>query len=291
MILGVTGTSTGVGKTVATAALAAALRPGGPVTVVKPAQTGLPDGADRDADGALSDAAEVARLGYELSPGRRFAVGQVFLPPDPYQRVACEQILEDVIKEEGQRLLGWRDVPIDTAHVGQVALGVMPVFRQIFVRMRRVPPSAWERTLYVIRKLAENRVRERAADPDGYFHVASLSTETIVYKGLLLPRQLPLFFPDLRAPEMVSAIAVVHSRFSTNTFPTWDLAQPFRYIAHNGEINTVRGNGNWMQARRSQLKSAKFHGGLERLHPIIVPGKSDSAQFNRDDILKPTFRS
>ncbi len=229
---------------------------------------------------------EATRLGFDLKPGRRFAVGQVFLPPDPFQRVICEQILDDVIKEEGQRVLGWRDVPTDSgagsgpAHVGQVARDVMPVFRQIFVRMRRVPPSAWERTLYVIRKLAENRVRERGADPDGYFHVASLSTETIVYKGLLLPRQLPLFFPDLRAPEMVSAIAVVHSRFSTNTFPTWDLAQPFRYIAHNGEINTLRGNGNWMQARRSQLKSAKFHGGLERLFPIIVPGKSDSAQFD-----------
>ncbi|CAN5910240.1 glutamate synthase large subunit [soil metagenome] len=224
--------------------------------------------------------ADVARLGFELATGRRFAVGQVFLPPDPFQRVACEQVLEDVIKEEGQRVLGWRDVPVDIEHVGTVAAGVMPTFRQIFVRMRRVPPSAWERTLYVIRKLAENRIRERGCDPHGYFHIASLSTETIVYKGLLLPRQLPKFFPDLRAPEMVSAIAVVHSRFSTNTFPTWDLAQPFRYIAHNGEINTVRGNGNWMQARKSQLKSAKFHGGLERLFPIIVPGKSDSAQFD-----------
>ena len=223
---------------------------------------------------------EAARLGLDLPAGRRFAVGQVFLPPDPAQRLACEQVLADVVVEEGQRMLGWRDVPIDAAHVGEVARDVMPVFRQLFVRMRRVPPSAWERTLYVIRKLAENRVRERGIDPGGYFHVASLSTETIVYKGLLLPTQLPDFFPDLRRPEVVSAIAVVHSRFSTNTFPTWDLAQPFRYIAHNGEINTLRGNVNWMQARKSQLKSAKFHGGLERLFPIIVPGKSDSAQFD-----------
>ncbi|MFN0247746.1 MAG: glutamate synthase large subunit [Kofleriaceae bacterium] len=224
--------------------------------------------------------AEAVKLGIEIPVGRRFAIGQVFLPPDPTQRTACEQILADVVREEGQRVLGWRDVPIDPAHTGTVARAVMPVFRQLYVRMRRVPPSAWERTLYVIRKLAENRVRERGADPQGYFHVASLSTETIVYKGLLLPRQLPQFFLDLRAPELVSAIAVVHSRFSTNTFPTWDLAQPFRYIAHNGEINTLRGNGNWMQARKSQLRSAKFHGGLERLFPIIVPGKSDSAQFD-----------
>ncbi len=223
---------------------------------------------------------EGTRLGFDLPAGRRFAVGQVFLPPDRLARAACEQILEDVIHEEGQRVLGWRDVPIDSAHVGRVAREVMPVFRQIYVRMRRVPPSAWERTLYVIRKLAENRIRDRAVDPDGYFHVASLSTETVVYKGLLLPRQLPQFFLDLKSPELVSAIAVVHSRFSTNTFPTWDLAQPFRYIAHNGEINTLRGNGNWMQARKSQLKSAKFQGGLDRLFPIIVPGKSDSAQFD-----------
>ncbi|HEX4422966.1 MAG TPA: glutamate synthase large subunit, partial [Kofleriaceae bacterium] len=224
--------------------------------------------------------AEAARLGFDLAPNRRFAIGQVFLPPGREARAACETILEQVIAEEGQRVLGWRDVPIDVAHVGQTARAVMPVFRQIYVRMRRVPPSAWERTLYVIRKLAENRIRDRGVDPAGYFHVASLSTETIVYKGLLLPRQLPQFFADLRAPELTSAIAVVHSRFSTNTFPTWDLAQPFRYIAHNGEINTLRGNTNWMQARRSQLKSAKFSGGLERLFPIIVPGKSDSAQFD-----------
>ncbi len=246
-------------------------------------------GADPDTgDGAgiliqLADRffrAEAAKAGLDIPNGRRFAVGQVFLPPDPAQRSACEQILADVVTEEGQRVLGWRDVPTDSAHTGTVARGVMPVFRQLYVRMRRVPPSAWERTLYVIRKLAENRVRERGADPHGYFHVASLSTETIVYKGLLLPRQLPQFFLDLKAPELVSAIAVVHSRFSTNTFPTWDLAQPFRYIAHNGEINTLRGNGNWMQARKSQLTSAKFHGGLERLFPIIVPGKSDSAQFD-----------
>ncbi|MCW5807975.1 MAG: glutamate synthase large subunit, partial [Deltaproteobacteria bacterium] len=219
---------------------------------------------------------ELARLGLELAPERRFAVGQVFLPEDAGARAACEEIVAQVIAEEGQRLIGWRDVPIDAAHVGPTARAAMPVFRQVFVRMRRVPPSAWERTLFVIRKLIENRVRERGVD----FHIASLSTETIVYKGLLLPRQLPRFYADLTAPELASAIAVVHSRFSTNTLPTWDLAQPFRCIAHNGEINTLRGNANWMQARRSQLTSAKFQGGLERLHPIIVPGKSDSAQFD-----------
>jgi len=223
---------------------------------------------------------EAARLGFDLPENRRFAVGNIFLPADPAMRAACEAILEGAIHDEGQRVIGWRDVPIDRAIVGRVARDVMPVFRQVFVRMRRVPPSAWERTLFVIRKLAENRIRERGADPNGYFHVASLSTETMIYKGLLLPAQLPKFFLDLQSPALASAVAVVHSRFSTNTCPTWDLAQPFRYIAHNGEINTLRGNANWMQARRSQLHSAKFHGGLDRLFPIIVPGKSDSAQFD-----------
>lgn len=224
--------------------------------------------------------AEGLRLGFDMPQRRRYAVAQVFLPRDAEQRAACEQIFEDVVREEGQRIIGWRDVPTDPSKVGEQAREVMPVFRQLYVRLRRVPPSAYERTLYVIRKLTENRVRDRGIDPLGYFHVASFSSETIVYKGLLLPRQLPGFFLDLQAPNMVSAIAVVHSRFSTNTFPTWDLAQPFRYIAHNGEINTLRGNANWMQARRSQLQSAKFHGGLDRLFPIIVPGKSDSAQFD-----------
>ncbi|MEM9492491.1 MAG: glutamate synthase subunit alpha, partial [Myxococcota bacterium] len=218
--------------------------------------------------------------GFDMPRRRRYAVGQIFFPSDSRSRRECEAILEDVIAEEGQRLLGWRDVPIDAAHLGDTARAVLPVFRQVYIARRRLPPSAFERKLYVIRKLTENRIRERGVDPDGRFHVASLSSETIVYKGLLLPDQLPLFYPDLREPDMVSALALVHSRFSTNTFPTWDLAQPFRYICHNGEINTVRGNVNWMKARRSTLESAKFGGSIDRLHPIIVPGKSDSAQFD-----------
>jgi glutamate synthase (NADPH/NADH) large chain len=224
--------------------------------------------------------AEGLRLGFDMPRRRRYGIGQVFLPPGDEARAACEQILEEVVAEEGQAVLGWRDVPIDTAHLGTIARDVMPVIRQVYVRLRRVPPSAYERKLYIIRKLAENRIRSRGVDPDGYFHVASMSTETIVYKGLLLPEQLPRFYRDLDEPDMVSAIALVHSRFSTNTFPTWDLAQPFHYIAHNGEINTLRGNHNWMMARKSQLQSAKFGGDMARLFPIIVPGKSDSAQFD-----------
>ncbi len=223
---------------------------------------------------------EAARLRIELPPRHQYAVAQTFLPADPYARSVCEAILEEVVVEEGQRVLGWRDVPVAPEHLGPLAREVAPIVRQLFVGRRRVVPSAFERKLYRIRKLAENRVRERGVDSWGRFHVASFSAETIIYKGLLLPRQLPKFYEDLRHPDFVSALALVHSRFSTNTFPTWELAQPFRYIAHNGEINTLSGNRNWMNARRGLLQSARFGGSLEPLYPLIVPGKSDSAQFD-----------
>ena len=223
---------------------------------------------------------EGLRLGFEMPRRRCYGVGQVFLPNDPFARAECERIFAEVIHANGQQLLGWRDVPVDVSHLGPLARSVMPVMRQVYIGRRRVVPSAFERKLFIIRKLTENRIRESGIDPDGRFHVVSLSAETIVYKGLLLPSQLPHFYPDLTDVDFVSAIAVVHSRFSTNTFPTWDLAQPFRFIAHNGEINTVQGNRNAMAARRSLLQSAKFGGSLDRLHPIIVPGKSDSAQFD-----------
>ncbi|MCB9558510.1 MAG: glutamate synthase large subunit [Deltaproteobacteria bacterium] len=222
--------------------------------------------------------AEGLRLGFNMPMRRRYGVAQIFLPQDDSARLACEQILLEVVADEGQRVLGWRDVPVNVEHVGEVARQVMPRIRQLYIERRRVVPSAFERKLYVIRKRAERRVASRRISE--HFHIASLSSETIVYKGLLLPQQLAAFYADLTRPEMVSAIALVHSRFSTNTFPTWDLAQPFRFIAHNGEINTVQGNRNWMLARRSQLTSAKFDGGLEHLYPIIVPGRSDTAQFD-----------
>ena len=223
---------------------------------------------------------EGLRLGFDMPRRRRYGIGQVFLPHDPEVRRRCEQVFEEVVASQGQRVVGWRDVPVDPSVTGHIARAVVPTMRQIYIGRRRVVPSAFERKLYVIRKLTENRIRERGVDPDGFFHVASLSAETIVYKGLLLPEQLPRFYADLNDPDMVSALALVHSRFSTNTFPTWDLAQPFRFVAHNGEINTLRGNRNWMEARRSLLQSAKFGGPLDRLFPIIVPGKSDSAQFD-----------
>jgi len=219
-------------------------------------------------------------MGLDMPRRRRYGVGQLFLPPDPEARRKCEEVFEAVVAEEGQRVLGWRDVPIDDRYVGHVAKQRLPAIRQIIIARRRVVPTEFERKLYVIRKLVERRIRALGIDPDGYFHAASLSTETIVYKGLLKTDQLPNFYRDLSAPDFVSAIAMVHSRFSTNTWPTWDLAQPFRRICHNGEINTVRGNCNWMSARRSMLRSAKFGGTIERLEPIIDPRGSDSCRFD-----------
>jgi glutamate synthase (NADPH/NADH) large chain len=223
---------------------------------------------------------ERERMGFALPPRHQYGVAMVFLPSDAEARIACEAALEQVAADEGQRVLGWRDVPVEPSYLGRLAREGAPVIRQLFVARRRVVPSAFERKLFRIRKLAERRITERLLDPEGQFHVASFSAETLIYKGLLLPRQLPRFYVDLQHPEFVSALGLVHSRFSTNTFPTWELAQPFRYIAHNGEINTLRGNRNWMNARRGLLQSAKFGGSLEPLFPIIVPGKSDSAQFD-----------
>lgn len=216
--------------------------------------------------------------GWEVPRG--YGVGMVFLPTDAAQREACERVLEETIEAEGQRLIGWRDVPVNPDATGAVARASMPTVRQVFVARRRLVPSAFERKLFIIRKLAGRRIRAEGLDPQGHFHLASFSAETIVYKGMLLPEQLPAFYSDLRDPSLISALALVHSRFSTNTFPSWALAQPLRYIGHNGEINTLQGNRNWMQARRSLLQSAKFEGKLDRLYPIIMPGRSDSAQFD-----------
>ncbi len=223
---------------------------------------------------------EGQRHGWEMPRRRRYGVGMVFLPQDPAARRACEAALEKATVEEGQRVIGWRDVPVDDTVVGRVARDTMPVIRQIYIHCRRVVPSALERKLFVIRKLAERSIRDGGLDPDHRFHIASLSSETIVYKGLFLSPQLPLFYKDLSDPDFVSALAVVHSRFSTNTFPSWDRAQPCRYIAHNGEINTLQGNRNWMRARAAGLQSAKFGGPLERIFPVIDTHGSDSAQFD-----------
>ena len=196
----------------------------------------------------------------------------LFLPTDPGERRACELLLENIVEEEGQHVLGWRDVPADLAAIGPVARAAAPVFRQVFIaRGRTTEKKAFERKLYVIRRQAENAIGTR-----GGFYVVSLSSRTVVYKGMLMPEQLPYFYPDLSAPDFASALALVHSRFSTNTLPTWSRAHPYRFLCHNGEINTLRGNLNWMRVREASMQSRLFGDDLHKLYPIIADGQSDS---------------
>ena len=213
---------------------------------------------------------------FELPAEGRYGVGMCFLPTEEEERRATRRRIEQVVRDEGQEFLGWRDVPIDPGQVGSTAARTMPFFSQAFVGAGdsvRTDQDAFERKLYVIR-----RVLERELGEDVYF--PSFSSRTIVYKGMLVSHQVPGFFPDLADPRFRSAMALVHSRFSTNTFPSWPLAHPFRLIAHNGEINTLRGNINWMRARESQLASDLFGEDLEKVIPVVAPDGSDSATFD-----------
>ncbi len=230
-----------------------------------------------------------------LLPARgEYGVGMVFLPEQIEERNECLELFEKVVREEGQRLLGWRRVPVDETKCGDLARRVMPEIRQIFIgRGRGVTDQAsLERKLYVIRKRVEYLVRTSALRDSESFYVTSLSTKTLVYKGLLLPDQIPAFYRDLTDPTFASALALVHQRFSTNTFPSWDRAHPYRFLAHNGEINTLRGNINWMHARESMFASPLFDDDMRKLFPIITPGGSDSAMFdNALELLVHTGRS
>ena len=169
--------------------------------------------------------------------------------------------LRRIIGEEGARLLGWRDVPVKSDAIGPVARSTEPFMRQVFIARDVLNEGQFERKLYVIRKRVENAVRESAIQGRDYFYISSLSANTIVYKGLLLPHQMSAYYQDLKDERLTSALALVHSRFSTNTFPTWPLAHPYRYICHNGEINTLKGNVNWMRARQGRLNSESVRQG------------------------------
>jgi glutamate synthase (NADPH/NADH) large chain len=211
-----------------------------------------------------------------------YGVGMLFLPLDAAGRAACEQIIADKIAVEGQQLLGWRDVPVNSAILGESVKLVEPVVRQVFIAQGNncANTDAFERKLFVIRKTAEHAIRNLPNEQGKGFYVPSLSARTIVYKGMLLADQVGKYYYDLQDASVVSALALVHQRFSTNTFPTWDLAHPFRMIAHNGEINTVRGNVNWMAARHAAMSSNLLGEDLEKLWPLIVSGQSDSACFD-----------
>jgi glutamate synthase (ferredoxin) len=221
-------------------------------------------------------------LGFSLPKPGHYGVGMLFLPPEREQRLYCEKVLADIVREEGQEVIGWRKVQTDNMYLGETAKSCEPFVRQIFIRRNPALQDdlAFERKLYVIRRRAENAVRYGGTPGGEYFYVSSLSCRTIVYKGMLTPHQLSTFYPDLTEPEIETAIAVVHSRFSTNTFPSWERAHPYRYLIHNGEINTLRGNENWMHARQAMLASELFGDDLSKLFPIIQPDGSDSTKFD-----------
>jgi glutamate synthase (NADPH) large chain len=239
-------------------------------------------------------ARECDRLGIRLPERGHYGVGMVFLPTDRDDRGRCEALFEQCARDAGQVPLGWRDVPTDNSMIGQTAKKTEPVMRQIFIGRGEglADDLAFERKLYVIRRCVENAVLESDIPQRNMFYVPSLSYKTIAYKGMLNSPQLPQYFPDLRDPELESALAMVHSRFSTNTFPNWARAHPYRYVAHNGEINTLRGNVNWMHARQNLFASKLFGDDIKKLLPIIDERGSDSAMFdNALEMLVLTGRS
>ena len=237
----------------------------------------------------LADVA--AKSGVRLRGKGGYGVGMVFLPQDRVSRVECFRLFEQVVADEGLSFLGWREVPTENSSLGASARAAQPLIRQVFIDRPEslVEDLAFERKLYVVRRLIEKAVSRSAIPSRGDFYIPSLSCRTIVYKGMLNASQLLVFYPDLADERVESAIAMVHSRFSTNTFPSWPRAHPYRYISHNGEINTLRGNVNWMHARQSQFSSKLFGDELTKALPAIDVEGSDSAIL--DNVLELLYLS
>ena len=244
---------------------------------------------------------ESERLGFQLPPDGEYGVGMVFLPPEPEGTDKARFLVSSVIREEGLELLGWRDVPVAPAKIGRDARRRSPLISQVFVgappsfsrQTRGIDPAQLERKLYVVRKVIEHSMKECGLSEEeaDYFYVCSLSCNTIVYKGLLMAHQISDFYLDLQEEDLVSAFALVHSRFSTNTLGHWRLAHPYRYLAHNGEINTLRGNLNWMRAREGMFESPLFGEDMEKIPPVMNVGDSDTASFdNALELLLMTGR-
>lgn len=226
---------------------------------------------------------EMAKQGVELPPPGEYGVGMIFLPKEHASRLACEQEFERAIKAEGQVFLGWRDVPVDTDMPMSPAVRKKePIIRQVFIGRGNdvIVQDALERKLYVIRKTASAAIQRLRLKHSKEYYVPSVSSRTVIYKGLLLADQVGVYYKDLQDPRCVSALGLVHQRFSTNTFPEWPLAHPYRYVAHNGEINTVKGNYNWMKAREGVMSSPVLAADLKKLYPISFPDQSDTATFD-----------
>ena len=237
--------------------------------------------------------AKAGELNIKLPPRGDYGIGVVFLPGDDAERRFCEEEFEKIVADEGQVFLGWRDVPVDNGVLGVTARAVEPTIRQVFIaRGQDTPADMLEWKLFVIRKRHANAIAASDLEQQQYCYIPSLSSRTVIYKGLLLADQVEPFYHDLADERFVSALALVHQRYSTNTFPTWDLAHPFRYLAHNGEINTLRGNINWMHARESMFASEKYGDDLKKICPVCRVGASDSATFdNALELLVLTGRS
>lgn len=229
---------------------------------------------------------ESARLGFNLPGERYYGVGMLYLPQDATLRRKFEQIVETISEEEGQHVLGWRTVPTEDSTLGPTARAAQPVIRQVFVERNKTIKDrmSFERKLYVIRKRAEQAIRYSGMAGGDQFYVCSMSYKTLVYKGMLTSRQVGEYFPDLSDPDIETAMVMVHSRFSTNTFPSWDRAHPNRMLAHNGEINTLRGNVNWLNSQQSKFHSDRFGNDLQKVLPVINPDGSDSGIF--DNVLE-----
>lgn len=234
----------------------------------------------------------LAELGIELPAAGQYAAGIVFLPQDPQQRAECRQTVEQLIAQQGQTCLGWRVLPVDyeAADIGRTARACAPFMEMLLIGAAPgLAQDAFERQLFIIRKLASHKLRNSSLSQALLFYICSLSTKLIIYKGMLTSWQVMPFFPDLQAADYESHLAMVHSRFATNTFPSWDRAQPLRFMAHNGEINTVKGNSNWMFARQGMMKSELFGEDIRKLFPIIEPHTSDSGCF--DNALEMLYHS
>lgn len=229
-------------------------------------------------------AKETEKLGFTLPEAGKYGVGMIFLPQEPNARYFCEGICERELEKEDLTLLGWRNVPINQDACGLTARGTCPMVHQLFINQGDYSDTEFNTKLYIVRKQIENAIRNTDKSYMEAFYVCSLSQKTMIYKGQLLASQIPEFYVDLQDETMESAIAIVHQRYSTNTFPSWDRAQPFRYLAHNGEINTLRGNVNWMNAREGSMESEVLGENVKKLFPVIEPNGSDSA--NLDNALE-----
>ncbi|OAM52013.1 glutamate synthase subunit alpha [Methylovorus sp. MM2] len=225
---------------------------------------------------------EAEKLNITLPAAGEYACGMIFLPQSENGHIACESVITRIIHEESQVFLGWRDVPRDNSNIANAAREVEPIMRQVFIgkSAQLADQTAFERKLFVIRKRIEHAVRALKLEDGAQFYIPSLSSRTLVYKGMLLANEVGTYYKDLKDESFVSALALVHQRFSTNTFPAWELAHPFRMIAHNGEINTMQGNVNWMAARHEAMRSALIGEDLEKVWPLIAEGQSDSAAFD-----------